>query len=201
MNEEIFKKVSNESLLIFDLDGTLINTDEVNFFAYKEAIQTVKKLDLTLLLKNHRRRFTRGDLFLAIKHLTSQEYSRIIEIKDDVYHKYLNKSEINTCVFDTLKRFSESNKVVLATNSHKVRADMVLKHHDLKSIFDHFFYKEDYKDDDNKFIHVLNSLNVDPDMAIVFENDSSEIERARIAGIKDGNLVNISSWGNLCSNL
>jgi beta-phosphoglucomutase-like phosphatase (HAD superfamily) len=182
-------KISNKSLLIFDLDGTLINTDEVNFFAYKEAIQKVKKLDLHILHKNNER-FTREKLYSMIEHLSAQEHKNIIEIKNDVYHKYLHKSKVNHYILEVIIKFAQTNKIVLATSSHKSRANMVLEYHSLKNIFDYKFYKEDYENN-NKFLHVLDYLNVDPSIAIVFENDSNEIKKAILSGIPNTNIVNI----------
>lgn len=191
MTEEILNnKISNKHLLIFDLDGTLINTDKVNFFAYKEAIQEVKKLDLALLYKNDER-FTREKLYSIIKCLSNKEYKNIIDIKNNVYHKYLHKSEVNHYILKIITKFSRTNKITLATNSHKNRANIVLQYHGLKNSFNHKFYKEDYEKYDNKFLHVLEYLNVDPNMAIIFENDSDEIKKAIVSGVPDTNIVNI----------
>jgi beta-phosphoglucomutase len=183
-------KISNKHLLIFDLDGTLINTDEVNFFAYKEAIQKVKKLDLALLHKNDER-FTREKLYSTIKHLSNKEYKNIIDIKNNVYHKYLHKSKINHYILKNIKKLSKTNKTVLATNSHKNRANLALQYHGLKNFFNHKFYKEDYGKDDNKFLHVLEHLNADPSLVIVFENDSHEIKKAIVSGVPDTNIINV----------
>lgn len=192
MIEEILNnKVINKYLLIFDLDGTLINTDEVNFLAYKEAIKKVKKLDLTFLHKNDER-FTRGELYSIISDLKVQEYENIIEIKNDVYDKYLHKSEVNNFVLKIIEKFSQTNKIVLATNSHKDRANMILRYHRLINIFDYTFYKEDYKNqENNKFEHILNYLKIDPSLAMVFENDSNEIKKAIFSGVPNKNIVNL----------
>ncbi|NCD42395.1 MAG: HAD family phosphatase [Bacteroidia bacterium] len=183
----------NKHLLIFDLDGTLINTDDVNYLAYKEAIQKVKNLDLALLHKNDER-FTREELYLIIEDLTSQEYENIIEIKNDVYKKYLKKSKVNMFVVKIIEKFSQSNKIVLATNSHRNRAQIILRYHSLTNLFDHIFCKEDYKNQkNNKFKHVLNNLNIDPNLAIVFENDNKEIKKAILSGIPDKNIVTFNN--------
>lgn len=191
MTEEILNnKISNKHLLIFDLDGTLINTDEVNFFAYKEAIQKVKKLDLEMLYKNNER-FTREKLCSIIKHLSNEEYNNIIDIKNNAYHKYLHKSEVNHYILKIITKFSQTNKIVLATNSHKNRANIALQYHGLENTFNYKFYKENYKNDGNKFLHVLEYLNTDPSLAIIFENDSNEIKKAILSGVPDTNIINI----------
>ncbi len=39
------QKIRNSDLLIFDLDGTLIDTDYANFLSYKAAIKKLFSLD------------------------------------------------------------------------------------------------------------------------------------------------------------
>lgn len=190
MIEEVLNnKIIDKHLLIFDLDGTLIDTDEVNFLAYKEAIQKIKKIDLTLLHKNDER-FTREKLHSIIADLKTQEYESIIEVKNNVYYKYLHKSRINDFILKIIVKFSQTNKIVLATNSRKYRANMIFKYHNLINFFDYTFYKEDYKNqENNKFKHILNYLNIDPNLAIVFENDSNEIKKAIFSGVPNKNIV------------
>ena len=184
-------KVSCKHLLIFDLDGTLINTDEVNFLAYKEAIKEVRKLDLTLLYKDDDR-FTRENLYSILAGLKVQEYENIIKIKNDVYHKYLHKSVVNHIILKIIEKFSPSNKVALATNSHKDRANMLLRYHSLINVFDYTFYKEDYKNQGcNKFEYIFNHLNIDPSLAIVFDDDNYEIKKAIFLGVPHKNIVNL----------
>lgn len=189
MGEEIINKVINKHLLIFDLDGTLVNTDEVNFLAYKDAIQKITNLDLALLHENDER-FTREKLYSIIPDLQSQKYEKIIEMKNSVYQKYLHKSKVNNCILKIIDKFSQTNKIVLATNSHKDRANIILTYHGLINLFDNIFYKEDYKKQRNKFEHVFSCLNiVDPSLALVFEDDINEILKAKFLGIPDKNIA------------
>ncbi|TXH70786.1 MAG: hypothetical protein E6Q83_04510 [Thiothrix sp.] len=194
MSEEILKnKISSENLLIFDLDGTLINTDEVNFFSYKEAIQIVKNLDLTCLYSKDGR-FTRENLYSVIDNLSNQEYKKIIEIKNEIYYKYLDRSALNSYILNIKIKFSQKNKTALATNSHKDRANLVLDYYKIKKFFNYRFYKDDYTNT-NKFLHVINNLSLDPNLAIVFENDNNEIKKAILSGIPDKNIIKIQNQG------
>lgn len=196
MGEEIINKVINKNLLIFDLDGTLVNTDEVNLLAYKFAIQKIANLDLALLHENEER-FTREKLYSIIPNLQSQEYEKIIEMKNSVYENYLHKSKVNNFVLKIIDKFSKTNKIILATNSHKDRANMVLRYHSLINLFDNIFYKEDYKKQINKFEHVFSYLNIyDPSLALIFEDDVNEVLKAKLLGIPDKNIASHICWGN-----
>jgi beta-phosphoglucomutase len=189
MGVEIINKVINKHLLIFDLDGTLVNTDDVNFLAYKDAIQKITNLDLALLHETDER-FTREKLYSIIPNLQSQEHEKIIEMKNSAYEKYLHKSKVNNFILKIIDKFSQTNKIVLATNSHKDRANMILRHHGLINLFDNMFYKEDYKKQRNKFQHVFSFLGItDPSLVLVFEDDVNEILKAKLLGIPDNNIA------------
>lgn len=177
-------------LIIFDLDGTLLSTDEVNYFSYKEAIRLVKNISLDLIFEKNCR-ITGDKLYSIINGLTVQEYEKIINIKNNVYRKYLHKSKVNDCILNIAEFFCSENQVVLATNGRKNRIKMILKYHDLEKFFSFNFYKEDYGSN-NKFMHVLKFLNASPDYVIVIENDEVEVSKAIFSGIPAENIFNIS---------
>ncbi len=188
---ELFKqKINNTSILIFDLDGTLINTNYANFLAYKEAIKQVLKLELDLL-HNSNERFTRNLLKTIIPTLTSVEYEKIIELKNKFYEEYLHKTTLNQVVVKILKKYSKTNKTILATNSHKKRAIKILKHHKLIDYFDYKFYKEDKGIEINKFNYVLTFLKISEKFVIIFENEKLEIDNAISLGISTKNIISI----------
>ncbi len=153
--QKIKQNIKSNSILFFDLDGTLIDTDEANFLSYQEAIQKIKNLDLKLLYQNNDR-FTQENLYPLIPSLTLQEYEDIIKIKKSLYDKYLNKTRINPLAFEIIKQFSKVHKIILVTNSSKERAIQVLKYHNIIDIFNYKFFKEDYKSKGmSKFKYVL----------------------------------------------
>lgn len=183
LNEKVF--------LIFDLDGTLIDTDEANFLAYKEAIQQVKNLNLTSLYQSTER-FTREQLESIIPNLKIQEYEEIIDIKNNVYNKYLQKTKIITSTIEILNKYSKTHQIILATNSHKQKANLLLKYHNLSAIFKHEFYKEDYNNQEiSKYKYAIDYLKINPNLVIIFENDQSEIKQALLAGIPAKNIINL----------
>lgn len=191
MVEKIYtNNISDSSLLVFDLDGTVVNTDMANYLAYKEAIQQVIGLDLPIANSNDER-FTREKLFSIFDNLTDQQYKNIIEMKNDIYQKYLPMSKVNASVIGVIEKHINTNKIILATSSRKNRAEMVLQHHGLTNIFDYIFFKEDYSQK-NKFLHVVNYFGVSANSIFVFENDNDEIRNAIASGIPDGNIVKVT---------
>ena len=91
-----------------------------------------------------------------------------------------------------LKKYKRSNTIILSTNSHKKRADLLLNFHGLFNYFDYRFYKENKNiEKDSKFNHVLTNLKIPSSSVIIFENDESEIKLAILSGIPENNIINI----------
>ena len=194
MTNLLNKNITSEIYLIFDLDGTLIDTDEANFLSYQEAVKNVKNIDLKSLY-NDDVRFTRDKLKLIIPNLTVQEFEKIVKIKVNLFQKYLKYTILNTFILEHMNKFFKTNKIILATNSHKMKADLLLNHYDLFNLFDKKYYKEDYANKDNKYQHIINDLNINSNDIIIFEDNHNEICKAIDLGIQSENIINPSIKG------
>ena len=134
--------IINEDILVFDLDGVIVNSDKANFLAYREAICVVKNIDLySMHSKNER--FTKESL-LKLKNLTRLEYNKIVKLKSMIFHKYASFLLINKEILKIIKENQKSKKIVLTTNAIKYRADFILKYFNIENLFNKKFYKEDY---------------------------------------------------------
>jgi beta-phosphoglucomutase-like phosphatase (HAD superfamily) len=100
-------------------------------------------------------------------------------------------SKVNACIIGVIQKHTNTNKIILATNSRKNRAEMVLQHHRLENIFDYMFFKEDYNQK-NKFLHILNYFGASANSILVFENDNDEIRKAIEFGIPDKNITKVN---------
>jgi len=177
-------KITTDTVLFFDMDGTLIDTDLANFLSYKKAIVSITKLDNNLAY-NPDKRFNRSNLKNAVPNLTETEYERIIQKKEEYYNDFLHETKLKTKIADILFKYSKTNKTVLVTNCRKDRAMTTLKHFGLKDKFSHIFYRElsDKNKMVNKFQNAISKLGVPPNLVIAFENEESEIADAKRVGI------------------
>lgn len=183
------KKIKIETALIFDLDGTLVDTDDANFLAYKEAILKIKGLKLDLLYLG-KQRFTRQELKKVIPNITDLECVQIVELKNNIFYEYLTSTKINTVFLKFIQQCSKTNTIILSTNSSKVRAELILKFYNLAEMFDFIFYKEDYHDYKiGKYKHVLNALQLNPKSVMIFDNEQSELTNAQLAGVPAENIM------------
>jgi beta-phosphoglucomutase len=182
--QDLDSKITSDTVLFFDMDGTLVDTNLANFLSYKKAIISVTKLNHDLTY-NSDKRFNRSSLKNAVPNLTENEYERIIQEKETYYNDFLHETKLNPAIADILFRYSKTNKTVLVTNCRKDRAITTLKHFGLDEKFSYIFCRE-FDDDGkkiNKFQKAILKLGITPNHIIAFENEESEIADAREAGI------------------
>ena len=189
-NIEIIIKA--DTVLFFDMDGTLIDTNLANFLSYKKAIKSITKSDNDLTL-NPEKRFNRSNLKIAIPNLTETEYERIIQEKEEYYDDFLHETKLVEEVADILFKYSKSHKTVLVTNCREERALTTLNHFGLADKFSDIFYRQFAANDKkiNKFQNAIAKLGVPPNLIIAFENEEAEIADAKLAGIQTIYRINL----------
>lgn len=182
--QDIGNKITAHTVLFFDMDGTLVETNLANFLAYKKAIITVTKSNYNLIY-NPDRRFNRSNLKNAAPNLAENEYAKIIQEKEKFYNDFLHETKLNVEIADILFKYSKTNKTVLVSNCRKNRAMTTLKYFGLEDKFSHIFCREFVSNDKiNKFQNAISKLGIAPNLVIAFENEEIEITDAKRAGIE-----------------
>ncbi|GHS93963.1 hypothetical protein AGMMS50239_11280 [Bacteroidia bacterium] len=184
--------VSEDNVLFFDLDGTLVDTDYANFLSYKKAVEFVTKSDCNIVY-NPDQRFNRTALKNVIPNLTETELLAIISEKEKYYSDFLPETKLNEGIAKFLYQYSTTNKIILVTNCREDRALVTLEYHKLTDKFSQFFFRRFGENDEkiNKFHNAISSLDISPKLVIAFENEEEEIADAKKAGIQNINLLNL----------
>ena len=112
-------KINSATVLLFDMDGTLIDTDFANFLSYKNAIQSVINLKKEIEY-NPNERFNRTTLKAIFPNLTKTEFEDIVQQKEENYKEHLSQTKLNKSVADILMKYHTTNKIVLVTNCQRV---------------------------------------------------------------------------------
>lgn len=182
---EIDRIITNDTILFFDMDGTLINTDYANFLSYKKAIHSVTNNGLELSY-NPKVRFNRSFLKIALPNLNPTDYEKITQKKEEYYIDFLSETKLNEVIAEILFKYSKTNRTFLVTNCRKDRAFMTLNHFGLTDKFDKIFYRQfsDNNNKVNKFQNAISELGVPPNLVVAFEYEDIEIAYAKEAGIE-----------------
>ncbi len=180
-------KIRRETILFFDLDGTLVETDYANFLAYNKAVNIILNRNISY---NPDERFTREKLIITFPDITKAQLDNIIQTKEKFYKDFLPETNLNKNAYDILNKYSKTNKTILVTNCRKNRALIILQHYNLEEKFEKLFFRKFDKDKKiNKFKNAISNLNIMPQTIIVFENDQTEILNAIYAGIPKENII------------
>lgn len=189
LKKDINFKINSDTVLFFDMDGTLVDTDFANFLSYKDAIQSVIKTDKEIQYIPNKR-FNRVSLKKLIPNLSEEDLGKIIQQKERNYIENINQTKLNKFVNDILIKYSKTNKTVLVTNCRKERAILTLEYHKLTDMFSHILYRQisDEENHINKYKNAIKSLSLSAQTIIVFENEKTEIDDAILAGISINNI-------------
>jgi len=185
--------IGSETVLLFDMDGTLIDSDFANFLSYQQAIREIVEFDMEIKYSPNER-FNRTALKKKYPNLTDAECQEIIQRKELVFETYLALTKLNLSTVEVLVKYYKTNTTVLVTNCREDRAVKILKHHNLYDKFNYLFFRKTSEGDDwiNKYKNVIENLNLMAESVVVFENEIAEIKDAILAGVLICNIVNLN---------
>lgn len=173
-------KTNSLPIIVFDLDGTLVDTDEANGLAYQKAVYESIGKHITLDGGRITRETLRETLNLDVATL-----NRIAYHKESIFEDYLDRTNPLPAL-QIVQHLSDAN-VVLLTLARKKRAISVLKYHHALSSFNNMYFKEDY-DGASKFEYLRKQLSSNFEQVILFENEQEMITDAIKHGIHKRNI-------------
>lgn len=165
-------------LFVFDLDGTLIDTDLANNLSYQFAIQKItgKTVDTSPI-----NRITRTEIIQILPNVLPQDVRKIVAMKEKIYHNFLSRTKLNENLVLLLKLFHSLNyNTILLTNSCRHRARQLCKFYKITDLFTHQYYSEDYNTD--KYHFLKDNIKIKQSI-VLFENDAISILKAQQAGL------------------
>ncbi len=169
-------------LAIFDMDGTLYNTNDVNYFAYKESLE---KYNISIDYEYYCNYCNGRHYSVFIPPLVNGDKDKIKDIhetKKNVYSKYLDKVKINEQLFNIIIDMKANYKIALVTTASKKNTMEILKYTNKLDLFDLILTADDIKKpkpDPEGFLLAINKFEVKPKDCIIFEDSDVGIEAAK----------------------
>lgn len=162
-------------LYIFDLDNTLIFTDDLNNLAYQNAL-----MEYQLPIIESSKRITRKDIK---NNVTDDELlNKIIYFKQQYFISNLDKTELNKPLYQFL--INKSGKKLIWTSADKDRTLALLKFYNIYPHIDDIIFspKTDIRADMQQ---IYDKFGVSYRELIVFEDNIDVIQKLNLLNIKN----------------
>lgn len=173
-------------LAIFDLDGTLVDTKNINYSAYEQALsESGYHLDYRYFIEECNGKNYNEFLPPVIPDCNEDILNKIHCRKKELYPSYLGKAKINRHLFHILGGLAETYWLALATTASRTNALQVLGYFGKESVFDLIIAQEDVKclkPDPEALLYAMNYFKISPENTIVFEDSDVGAAAARAAG-------------------
>ena len=185
--------MKKNKLILCDLDGTLFDTLEVNYYSYKESLNIFNyDIEYDFFLEKCYGKYYKD--FLSKLNFNIEEMEKIHGIKKELYSKYLKYAKINKNLFDMLEVMKNFYHIALVTTASKKNTEEILRYFKKRDLFELIISAEDVKNkkpDSEGFVKAMNYFNITPKDTIIFEDSNSGIE----AAIKSGaNILKVEKF-------
>ena len=174
-------------LAIFDLDGTLFDTKDVNYNAYQNAIRMAKidvKIDYDDFCKLYNGKNYREFLPKIIPNISEEQLKKIHNLKKNIYQEHLDKAKKNDLLFSMIEEIQERFYISIVTNASKKNVKDILEKFSVKNLFDLLITQEDVKNPKPSaegFLKAMNYFNISKENTIIFEDSEIGIQAANKA--------------------
>ncbi|MCO5142518.1 MAG: HAD family phosphatase [Oligoflexia bacterium] len=175
--------------IIFDLDGTLVDTEKAAVSAIDQTFQEwgislSPEVARSVAGRKWEIAFSKLKPFFP-KNVSDEEVAQKIL---DQYQKNLVKGPPEVSgAREIVHLFSQFFRIALVTGSTKRQALFALNHLDVLDVFEHVLAAEDYvesKPSPEGYLKALSLMDLEPHEAVVFEDSEAGIQSAKNAGIK-----------------
>jgi beta-phosphoglucomutase len=174
-------------LALYDLDGTLFDTGEVNFASYCDAVKLFgANIDHDYFVKHcNGRHYTEFIPPILGEKATKENLEAIHRKKMEVYKANLGYARKNDHLFKMLELMHGEYINIIVTTASKKNTTDILEYFGVMNLFDGFITQEDIKrtkPDPDGFIQAMAKYRIDKDHTVIFEDSDVGIQAARATG-------------------
>lgn len=178
-------------LLIFDLDGVLVDSTDIHFNALNIALEEIDKKyiitkDEHISLYNGLNTKTKLKILTEKKGLDISTYNHIYNRKQELTKEMFEKVKKSLEKYNLLKYFKNKGyKLHCASNCIKETLLLILENLGIKDLFDYILSNEDVvncKPSGEIFLKCMIKENISSQECIIFEDSSIGLESAKNSG-------------------
>jgi beta-phosphoglucomutase len=178
--------MEKNKLALFDLDGTLFNTNKVNYLSYKQALnEEGYDLEYEYFAKECNGKLYKEFLPKIIETDDEELLQKLHKRKKELYSTNLGQALANLHLFNIAKSLKEDYYLAVVTTASKKNTFDILDFYNKTELFDLVLTHDDVinvKPDPEGYIKAMKSFNIDPKDTIIFEDSPSGIEAAVKSG-------------------
>jgi len=176
--------INNTYLFLFDLDGTLVLTDDIYFNVWKTILKNYK-IELTNeIFKNYIQGNSDGSV---LRRILPNKYKELLNnvstIKDKLFLENINKIKIIEGSIEFLIAIKNlGHKIAIVTNCNREVAEKILKFVNLHNIIDKLIIGNECirsKPYPEPYLEAINYFNSTNTKAIIFEDSKTGIQSGK----------------------
>ncbi|MBP9738450.1 HAD family phosphatase [Candidatus Saccharibacteria bacterium] len=172
----------------FDLDGTLVNTYEADFYAYRDAIEQV----MGVVVERDAFMGTNGmemrqKLEILTPGVTPEQANAVAAGKKKFYKNHMHTTVPNETLLAFMADMAKHYTVALVTTAKQQNAQTVLEKYGISDLFDIKVFGDSVKNakpHPESYLKALELSGLDANEVLAFEDSISGLESAHAAGIK-----------------
>ena len=171
-------------LALFDLDGTLFDTSEVNYHAYRDALAPYG----AVLDRDYFKRYCNGTHYTSFLPalLGSEEHMEAVHrAKKIAYAENLKRARENTHLFEMIAHMRAAYHTAVVTTASRQNTLDILRYFRRDALFDLLITQEDIvhtKPDPEGFLKAMDFFHMDAARTVIFEDSETGAAAARAAG-------------------
>ena len=176
-------------LIIFDLDGVLVDTEHIHYGALCRSINEITDLSYDEIRKSIRTdgSTTKSKLKIlkSIYDFTDDICNQINTLKQESALKEFVHLTPNINQIKMLSTLSKKYKLAIGSNSRKANVDAIINAINIRNFFSSIISIDDInieKPDPAIFNHIMNSLKTDKTRTLILEDSPRGIEAAQRTG-------------------